>query len=211
MAEPRDLNEIKARVEKATKGPWEVELEDDGITSGVTLILHLGDHDGGGWEPQHRIEYEVPSEEESPSQFAEAVANADFIARAIEDVPYLLERLQAIEAERVEQCRLKELANDECREQRSRAEVAEAECGRLRLLATEATNGWACYAKREIEHAEIARLHQALTSTPASPSPKPGDDLKAIGIDVRDQQPDGSFTVVVPDYGLASPSTETQE
>jgi hypothetical protein len=29
-------------------------------------------------------------------------------------------------------------------------------------LAKEATNGWACYAKRKIEHAEIARLHQAI-------------------------------------------------
>lgn len=26
-------------------------------------------------------------------------------------------------------------------------------------LATEATNGWACYAKRRAEHDEIARLH----------------------------------------------------
>lgn len=27
-------------------------------------------------------------------------------------------------------------------------------------LAKEATNGWACYAKRQVEHAEIARLHR---------------------------------------------------
>lgn len=29
-------------------------------------------------------------------------------------------------------------------------------------LAKEATNGWACYAKREIEHNEISRLHRAI-------------------------------------------------
>jgi len=29
-------------------------------------------------------------------------------------------------------------------------------------LAKEATNGWACYAKRKAEHAEIARLHRAI-------------------------------------------------
>jgi len=29
-------------------------------------------------------------------------------------------------------------------------------------LAKEATNGWACYATRKIEHDEIARLHRAI-------------------------------------------------
>lgn len=29
-------------------------------------------------------------------------------------------------------------------------------------LAKEATNGWACYAKRPIEHDEIARLHREI-------------------------------------------------
>jgi hypothetical protein len=32
----------------------------------------------------------------------------------------------------------------------------------LLRLAKEATNGWACYAKRQIEHDEIARLHAAI-------------------------------------------------
>lgn len=31
-------------------------------------------------------------------------------------------------------------------------------------LAAEATNGWACYAKRDIEHREIARLHHAIAA-----------------------------------------------
>ena len=31
-------------------------------------------------------------------------------------------------------------------------------------LAAEATNGWACYAKRDIEHRDIARLHQAIAA-----------------------------------------------
>ena len=29
-------------------------------------------------------------------------------------------------------------------------------------LAKQATNGWACHAKRKIEHDEIARLHEAI-------------------------------------------------
>lgn len=37
----------------------------------------------------------------------------------------------------------------------------------LRRLAKEATNGWACYAKREIEHREIARLHKAIDAATA--------------------------------------------
>jgi hypothetical protein len=35
----------------------------------------------------------------------------------------------------------------------------------LRRLAREATNGWACYAKRKVEHDEIARLHRAISAT----------------------------------------------
>lgn len=31
------------------------------------------------------------------------------------------------------------------------------------VLARNATNGWACYAKRQIEHDEIARLHNAIS------------------------------------------------
>ena len=34
-------------------------------------------------------------------------------------------------------------------------------------LAKEATNGWACYAKRKIEHEEIARLHREIAAATA--------------------------------------------
>jgi hypothetical protein len=34
----------------------------------------------------------------------------------------------------------------------------------LLRIAKGATNGWACYAKRKIEHDEIARLHDAITA-----------------------------------------------
>ncbi len=40
-------------------------------------------------------------------------------------------------------------------------------------LAKEATNGWACYAKRQIEHDEIARLHRDIAELEAAPQ----DDL----------------------------------
>lgn len=46
----------------------------------------------------------------------------------------------------------------------------------LLRLAKEATNGWACYAKRQIEHYEIARLHRDIASIEAiqaSSSPQP--------------------------------------
>lgn len=47
---------------------------------------------------------------------------------------------------------------------RLRAEVQTltAERDGLRTLAKEATNGWACYASRKIEHDEIARLHREI-------------------------------------------------
>jgi hypothetical protein len=39
----------------------------------------------------------------------------------------------------------------------------------LLRIAKEATNGWACYAKRKIEHDEIARLHEAIAKASAAP------------------------------------------
>jgi hypothetical protein len=39
----------------------------------------------------------------------------------------------------------------------------EAQRDELLRLAREATNGWACYAKRKVEHDEIARLHAAIS------------------------------------------------
>ncbi len=35
-------------------------------------------------------------------------------------------------------------------------------------LARRATNGWACYAKREIEHREITSLHQEISKLEAA-------------------------------------------
>lgn len=40
---------------------------------------------------------------------------------------------------------------------------------RLKTLAKQATNGWACFARRDIEHDEIARLHQAIDGRPIDP------------------------------------------
>ncbi len=60
--------------------------------------------------------------------------NAEFIAAARQDVPDLLAALEQVEQERDE----------------------------ARKLAREATNGWATYATRRIEHDDIRRLHNAL-------------------------------------------------
>ena len=44
----------------------------------------------------------------------------------------------------------------------ARAETLEREHARLLRLAKRAVNGWACYARRKLEHDEIARLHAAI-------------------------------------------------
>lgn len=77
-----------------TPGPWESVLEDDGVTDSVTFVIRMGSHLCGknGWEPQHRIEYEVSSKQGSPKQFAEAKANARLIASS----PDLLAALKAL-------------------------------------------------------------------------------------------------------------------
>lgn len=51
--------------------------------------------------------------------------------------------------------------------------------GRTKTLAREATNGWACYAKRNIELDEIYRLHRALDAIDFSGLASPAD-TKAV-------------------------------
>lgn len=49
-------------------------------------------------------------------------------------------------------------------------------------LAREATNGWACYARTNLEHKEIARLHKAIDEAEAVPARVQSDDpAQAIG------------------------------
>jgi hypothetical protein len=51
---------------------------------------------------------------------------------------------------------------------------------KLRRLAKEATNGWACYAKRDSEHREIARLHAEIDATAALPDDPRDEKLRAF-------------------------------
>lgn len=76
-----------------TKAPWEFVLHDDGYSSDATFEIRMGSRLGGknGWEPQHRIDYEVSDEESCPDQFAEAEANARLIVAA----PDLIDALKA--------------------------------------------------------------------------------------------------------------------
>ena len=73
-----DIVGVRRGGARHTPGPWTYLLQDDGETAGVTFVIRLK-RDRFGWEPQHRIEYEVPSREESPLQFAEAEANVRLI------------------------------------------------------------------------------------------------------------------------------------
>jgi hypothetical protein len=47
--------------------------------------------------------------------------------------------------------------------------AAQAEVSRLQQALREATNGWACFAKRKIEHDEIARLHRIIAESASDP------------------------------------------
>lgn len=45
-------------------------------------------------------------------------------------------------------------------------------------LALEATNGWACYAQRQIEHDEISRLHREIAALRAARSAPPASPAR---------------------------------
>lgn len=80
-----------------TPGPWDYVLHDNDDVPSVTFEIRMGSRIGGrnGWEPQHRIDYEVPDKESSPKQFQEGRSNARLIAAA----PDLLAACKALRAE----------------------------------------------------------------------------------------------------------------
>ena len=56
-------------------------------------------------------------------------------------------------------------------------------------LAREATNGWACFAKRESEHREIARIHKSLDELDALTAGTDGSDALAAAERAFDEPP----------------------
>ena len=72
-------------------------------------------------------------------------------------------------------------ANDATTREEQRADRAEQVLREMATLAREAVNGWACHARRKIEHADIARLHAAIDAVlarQAAPAPEGLDALK---------------------------------
>jgi len=54
-----------------------------------------------------------------------------------------------------------------CSERKNESLTAERD--QLLTALCEATNGWACYAKRKIEHDEITRLHGVIAKSRRQP------------------------------------------
>ena len=79
------LDEIQARADAATEGPWAVEVDDDGF-DGASVLLD----DGVGWGTAYICQDMHQGE-------SEGVADAEFISHAREDVPKLVAALRAVE------------------------------------------------------------------------------------------------------------------
>ena len=81
----RRLAEIRERADKATSGPWSLcDLD------GITAIERKGEPDIIGW----------PGFDDSSRTRLKHVLNASFIAHSREDVPYLLDLIDSLTAER---------------------------------------------------------------------------------------------------------------
>lgn len=96
------IDEIQARCDKATTGPWFAVESDDGheIRMGDYLASYNELRRGGLLahhiiEYNHNCEYDDEIEDDHPAnqQAEEANANAEFIAHAREDIPWLLSEL----------------------------------------------------------------------------------------------------------------------
>lgn len=77
------LDEIQARANAATEGPWAVEVDAEGFDGASVLI------DDSGWGTAYICQGLHQGE-------SEGVADAEFIAHAREDVPKLVAALRAV-------------------------------------------------------------------------------------------------------------------
>lgn len=82
-----NLDEIKARAEKATPGPWEVDYNEP-FSSDIVGIFQ---------EEQER--YIVKLEEQDETDYPTTRDDADFIAHAREDIPALIAEVERLTAE----------------------------------------------------------------------------------------------------------------
>lgn len=84
---PVSIAEITAREKAATPGPWRIDSKPDPPMSYVDIR-----REGVGWPIAHmagRLRIDIP----------EVTADAEFIAHAREDVPWLLKRIAQLELE----------------------------------------------------------------------------------------------------------------
>ena len=107
-------DEIKARLEKATKGPWEVGGPYPSLC--VMVCVDSGSTHPEYAEPPH---YEMVCKiyDSAPEYLYECAwqgkADADFIAHAREDVPYLLDEIARLRRENEELIRVIHRREDE--------------------------------------------------------------------------------------------------
>jgi hypothetical protein len=102
------LDEIKERVGKATKGPWYPRATDDNMYMNARYV---GLNKGPGWKHDDKCGLAVCIDQEPADKVIaitllqspdlvdqdECDENTVFIAHSREDIPYLLERLEAAE------------------------------------------------------------------------------------------------------------------
>ncbi|MEH6941623.1 hypothetical protein [Bacillus sp. JJ722] len=93
-----ELEAIRKRAEKATKGPWEV-------CNGTDVFTKLGATNNGGVQANHNDGWYIAKcnegttsvgDEEVALSFNEENANAEFIAHARGDVPKLLAEVERL-------------------------------------------------------------------------------------------------------------------
>ena len=85
-----DLDAIEARAEAATPGPWHTQ-----VTTACFDVIQGGDrHTDNRYIAMMNVDSDPDGDFRD---YSESNADAEFIAHAREDVPYLLERVAALE------------------------------------------------------------------------------------------------------------------
>lgn len=145
-----DVEAITAREQKATKGPWRINYHYP-MFVGEGAALQRGAEIAHQEATGEILGVYVCRVAELP------IEDFEFIAHARQDIPALLQEVARLQAEL-----------------KARALPLTPDLRTALRIAKEATNGWACYAKRKMEHVEIARLHREIAQL-SSPSLTPSE------------------------------------
>ena len=174
MIDTARLHAIRQREQQATKGPWEAKPTDDGRCDGISPDYHDHDPALSCWDAES---YTCPASREivttDSGYYGPKWSDAEFIAHAREDIPYLLSVIDTLQQQQEyltaeKQQLLKALEEENVEDAldaiRFNADQTIVVAQEIKTLESWPSNAWPSMHDRRIYAALLDRAKQAEAS-----------------------------------------------